>query len=429
MGASVRLGVFTFGSRGDFQPYLALAVALRKRGFDVLLGTNDEHAPMARAYGFDPFFVSGDVQAILGSPEGQAWVASGSNPIHFVRRAMELVKPTLRSICDDTVRMIEEVDAIVYSPIGAGAGVLAARKGIPAVIAGLQPWSLTREFSSPLIGDGKSLGAWGNFLSHWLVEEATWAPIRRIGDRWGVDRFGVSPFPARGPLRQARLDKHPIVYGYSEHVVPRPRDWEDHIDITGYWFLDRLSDYAPPDDLARFLAAGPPPVYVGFGSMTDRDPGGTANVVLETVRRLGVRCVLSSGWMKMHPKELPNNVLVVGSVPHDWLFPQMAAVVHHGGAGTTSAGFRAGVPMVVVPFFADQGFWAERARRLGVAPAGVPKKKLTADRLTRALARTLEDESMRRAAADTGNTIRKERGGERAAERIERIVTNASARA
>ncbi len=200
------------------------------------------------------------------------------------------------------------------------------------------------------------------------------------------------------------------MYGFSPSIVPRPADWGSHVHVTGYWFNDPENGWRPPAELAHFLDAGPPPVYVGFGSMTDRDPAVVARIVLEALEQTGCRAVVLSGWARLPGVTDRPGVHFVENVPHDWLFPKMAAVVHHGGAGTTHAGLRAGAPTVVVPFFTDQPFWGARVAELGVGPRPIPRRELSSDRLATALCRVTRDPVMRARASAIGSRIRAEDG-------------------
>jgi UDP:flavonoid glycosyltransferase YjiC (YdhE family) len=204
--------------------------------------------------------------------------------------------------------------------------------------------------------------------------------------------------------------------------VPRPADWGDPVTVAGYWFLQAPSSFVPPPALARFLECGPTPVYVGFGSMALRDAERVTGVVLDALTLSGMRAVMALGWGGLSPRDLPDSVYALESVPHDWLFPRVAAVVHHGGAGTTAAGLRAGVPSVVVPFILDQFFWANRVARLGVGPPAVPYSRLSAQRLARAIAGAVGEPGIRERAAALGARIRAEDGVGKAVGTIERLI-------
>ncbi len=204
-------------------------------------------------------------------------------------------------------------------------------------------------------------------------------------------------------------------------MIPRPADWPDSLHVTGYWFLDPPAGWEPPRDLLDFLDSGLRPVYVGFGSMLSKKPEETADVVLKALERSGQRGVLSSGWGGLRKNNLPPSVYMVGSIPHGWLFPRMAAVVHHGGAGTTGAGLSAGVSSILTPFFGDQPFWGRKVHELGVGPRPIPRRKLTAEGLAQAIRTAVSDPTILKNAADLGERIRAEDGIARAVAVIEQI--------
>jgi UDP:flavonoid glycosyltransferase YjiC (YdhE family) len=214
----------------------------------------------------------------------------------------------------------------------------------------------------------------------------------------------------------------PCLYGFSPSLIPVPRDWHGAGTVCGYWFLDTDGSWSPPSDLEDFLAAGPPPLYVGFGSMASEDPGRTAGVVLGALQRTGRRAILASGWGGLRSSELPPTVKAVDFVPHDWLFSRVCGAVHHGGAGTTAAALRAGIPSVIVPFFADQFFWAARLNALGMSPPGVPQRELTVDSLAEAIRAITVTPDMRDRCRGIARAIRSERGAETAASAADRYL-------
>jgi sterol 3beta-glucosyltransferase len=221
--------------------------------------------------------------------------------------------------------------------------------------------------------------------------------------------FDLPAAPFFGSDNLPQFQQYPTLYGFSPSVIPKPSDWHN-TEVTGYWFLDAATDWVPPADLMAFLQAGPPPVYIGFGSMGSRKPEETADLVLQAIARTGQRAILLSGWGGLSKADLPETVFMVESVPHSWLFSQVAAVVHHGGAGTTAAGLRAGVPSIVIPFFGDQPFWGQRVAKLGVGPEPIPRKQLTVERLAQAIRTAVTDRGMIRRAADLGAKIQAEDG-------------------
>jgi UDP:flavonoid glycosyltransferase YjiC (YdhE family) len=250
-----------------------------------------------------------------------------------------------------------------------------------------------------------------------------WQPFR-IADKAARKKvLGLPPAPIMGPFKTKPLQMTPILYGYSPSVIPQPKDWEERNRVTGYWFVDEDHDWEPPQALEAFLADGPPPVYVGFGSMTSRNPEKTADIVLKALKKTGQRAVIFSGWGGLRKDDVPPSVFMTEDVPHAWLFPRMAAIVHHGGAGTTASGLRSGVPSILVPFFGDQPFWGQRVADLGVGPQPIPYKKLSVDGLAEAIKIAVENSEMRDLAASLGSKIQAEDGVTCAVEHIQRSLT------
>jgi UDP:flavonoid glycosyltransferase YjiC (YdhE family) len=241
-----------------------------------------------------------------------------------------------------------------------------------------------------------------------------WQGFRSADKLMRRDVLQLPPAPFWGPSYDIDGRLLPILYGFSPSVIPQPPDWDDRIHITGYWFLDQDDGWTPPQSLIDFLQSGPPPVYVGFGSMSTRDPESATRLVLQALAQSNQRGIILSGWGGLHSADLPPSVLMVDSVPFSWLFPRLAGVVHHGGAGTTAAGLRAGVPSLVIPFFGDQPFWGQRVFELGVGPAPIPLRQLTVDRLSEAIHSMVNDPAIRQRASQLGLKIRAEDGVARA---------------
>jgi UDP:flavonoid glycosyltransferase YjiC (YdhE family) len=215
--------------------------------------------------------------------------------------------------------------------------------------------------------------------------------------------------------------RFPILNGFSTQVVPRPADWGDHVHITGYWF-PKDEAWQPPDDLRTFIQSGPPPVFLGFGSMPVRNPKRTTQIFLDALQRSGQRGILHTGWGGVGDTDLPDYVFKIDYAPYDWLFPRMAMIIHHGGSGTTAFGLRAGVPNLIVPFVFDQFFWGERIRALGVGPKPIPHRRLSAERLARAITLAFNDQAMRQQAHRLGQRIQAENGNANALEVIQRYA-------
>jgi sterol 3beta-glucosyltransferase len=230
----------------------------------------------------------------------------------------------------------------------------------------------------------------------------------------------LSPYTSADFYRSLRST--PLLGAYRPSVIPHPPDWPESVHVTGYLYLDSGEEWRPSAELSAFLDGGNDPVYVGFGSMGGREAGRLAALVIEALFASGRRGVLATGWGGLRPESVPDQVFVLDSAPHSWLFPRMAAVVHHGGAGTTAEGLRAGVPNVIVPFILDQPFWGARIRALGVGPDPIPKTKLTAARLAEAISSAVTDERIRSRAAEYGRAVSRETGLENAVNLVSAYV-------
>jgi sterol 3beta-glucosyltransferase len=308
-----------------------------------------------------------------------------------------------------------DADAVVASPLGLFVGrQLAELLGVPLLMASYLPLGTTGAFPSPLISIAPNLGGPANRLTHFLSHQLMWQPFRPAVNEVRRDVFGLPALSRRSMVVEIGNQRWPAVFGYSNHVVPKPADWRGgRTWVTGYWFLEEPG-WEPPAGLVEFLSSGQPPVVVGFGSMALDDAAATATLVSDALSQTRQRGVLMGALAKAG--NLPRHVYAIEWCPHEWLFPQSRVAVHHGGAGTTAAALRAGTPSVVVPFFADQPFWGWRVSALAVGPRPIPRRKLTADLLASAISVAASDQVMRSRAEALGGRIRTEDGVRRAVE-------------
>jgi UDP:flavonoid glycosyltransferase YjiC (YdhE family) len=411
----MHITILAVGSRGDVQPFVALARGIREEGHRVRIATHDIHAPLVGEHGLEFASIRGNPKEIMESLAGQAWLDSGRNPISFWRRFRKLMGEKVEESLDDSLRACEGTQGVIFTFFGSSGYHVAEKMGVPHVMGFLQPFSRTRVFPSTAFPP-LPLGGTYNRLTYRLAEEMAWQTGRGWVNRWRRDSLGLAPLPAWGAFHRFYAGEEPFVYGFSEHVIPRPGDWPDSHQITGYWFLDGEDSWSPPPELLDFLAAGPPPVSIGFGSMAGPQAQSLWGTALEALAITGKRGVLLGGWAGSGEIDLPETVRLLPSAPHDWLFPRVSAVVHHGGAGTTAAGLRAGRPSVVIPFFADQPFWGRRVHALGVGPRPIPRKQLTAQGLADAILQAVHDADMKSHAAALGGKLRAEDGVGRAVE-------------
>jgi sterol 3beta-glucosyltransferase len=324
--------------------------------------------------------------------------------------------PIARQVIRDVREACDGADLIVHSFLMTLVGHLEAReRGLPDVSALMFPVFVpTTSFASPAspwrLPDGGPLLGAVNWLTHRMFSYVFWYTSRAAYGWLRTRTAEILPPLGSWPFTDHNSSAMPVLFGFSPTVIPRPHDWPEHAHVTGYWFLEADACWTPPAELTDFLADGPRPVCVGFGSVRTRERELLWQTVLEALDRSGQRAVLLTGWSGHDSGPLPSGVLALEAVPHDWLLPRMAAAVHHGGAGTTAAALRAGVPAVVVPFTNDQPFWGAVVHRLGAGPAPIPRRRLTPTALATAIDAAVADGHLRARAVELAARIGAEDG-------------------
>jgi sterol 3beta-glucosyltransferase len=417
----MRVTILAPGSRGDVQPYLALSVGLRNAGHDVRLVTTMDHASLVKSYGIELWPIELDVRAALNRDKTSASIEGGGLIASF-REFADIAKKGAEESAKVGLEAARGTDAIVAGFGGVFIGeAIAAKLKIALIQAYNVPLSTTSAYAGALF-PGLNFGGSSRRLSHRLSREAIWMLMRSSGNE---TRRKVFDFPSASffaPTKMPGLAPGRVLYGYSSAILPEMPEWSKQVEVTGFWFSDEPDGWTPPPGLEEFLAAGPKPICIGFGSMSQTAPEEATRLVLAAVEQSGQRAILLSGWGGLTAKEFPKTVFQSDNLPHAWLYPRMKAVVHHGGAGTTAAAFRAGVPAIVVPFHGDQFYWAKLVSSLGVGPEGIPRTRLTAERLGRAMREAASDSAMAERARGLGEKIRAENGVARAVAAMERIV-------
>jgi sterol 3beta-glucosyltransferase len=416
--------ITTFGTRGDIQPFIALGLGLQAAGHSVGLCTSEGYRSFVESNGLPYLHMDNAMLELAQSAIGD---------VPNKREAMGMIQRMSRAMSGmmlDEWQAAQDIqpDVIIYHPKCIGSLHVAEKLGIPAVLSIPLPfYTPTRAFPVPFMANNP-LGERFNRLTY-VMHRFQSAMFSGIINTFRRQTLGL---PAQGRFTNALVrasgEPVPVLYPFSPHVVPVPDDYPPHVHVTGYWFLDHDDGWQPDPALVRFLEAGAPPVYVGFGSMPFQKGAATrTQAVLDALDATQQRALLARGWGGLSASDLPANVMMLDTVPHDWLFPQVAAVVHHGGAGTTAAGLRAGKPTIVCPFLGDQPFWGKVVQGLGVGPAPIPIHKLTAATLTPALTAT-RSSAMQANAAALGEQIRAEDGIGRAVGLIETIAAQTPVR-
>ncbi len=409
----MNITILTYGSRGDVQPFVALALGLQKNGHIVKL---------AAPHKFDDFVTSHGIVFVplAGDPEEISRLINnaGTNPVRVIAAMWNYIFSIAPQVSRSAFPACEGADLIIHSFLFTVGGHSWAREhNIPDVSVQTFPmFAPTREFpnvSAPNIPAGVL-----SYFSHWIATQIFWYG--------GNSGYGPSqranpdiPFPKKiyWPFEDRPYHlRTPLLFAYSPSILPRPSDWNEHVQVMGYFFLAEEM-YQPPVVLSDFLAAGTPPICISFGSMVNRKAKHIDQIVREALKETNNRGIILSGWSSVTNRP-SKDLIYLETVPHDWLLPRCKMVIHHGGAGTTSAGLRAGIPNVVIPFTADQPFWGNRVHAIGVGPKPIPVKKLSVEKLTHAIA-TAELSVVIKQAQLIGQRIRGEDGVKSAVELIE----------
>jgi UDP:flavonoid glycosyltransferase YjiC (YdhE family) len=420
----MQVTILAVGSRGDVQPYLALGKGLQQAGYRVRLGMPANFESLAEKHHLDFVAITPSSQQIMAGPVGRTMITSGENNLAFILNLAKMVGEHAQQSLQAAWQACQGTDVIIFNHFAWMGYHLAEKLNLPSIAAWIYPLNRTRAFpplgTPPWLQFGESF----NKPSYLLYEQLIQYAFNGIFNEWRCT-LDLPPLPRGGIFEHFYRRQTPVLYAYSPNVLPKPDDWSARFVVTGYWFLDRSSEWIPPTALTDFLADGPPPVYVGFGSMISNQSDKLTGMAIEALKQTGQRGILARGWggldISKANQRLTDDIFVIDETPHDWLFPQMAAVVHHGGAGTTSAGLRAGVPSVLIPFSGDQPFWGQRVAALGVGPAAISYKKLSARRLTSAIKTAVSDKTMQRRAADLGQQISSEDGVDKAVKTFEKF--------
>jgi sterol 3beta-glucosyltransferase len=405
--------IYTTGTRGDVAPFIPLAHGLQRAGFAVRLTAGSDFRALIEGAGIAFAPVELDYGALLLSPEIQSLMEKGGGSmlaamLRLFPRAMGMISGAMR----DARQAAPGSDAVLFTANGPWGWHIAQALRVPAIYVTFQPAAPSGEVPCAVALSKPSLPL-VNRLSHLAFMLVTWLPLRGRFNRWRKEELGLPPLGLAPPFP---APDQRLMAAYSPTLSPRPRDWPPLWRTAGHWLADAPPGWRPPAALEAFLDAGPPPLYLGFGSVMIREKTRITEVIRGMLQLTGRRAVVSRGWNLLEEGDLPGQIHLLDPVPHAWLFPRCSMVIHHGGGGTTGAGARSGVPSMAVPYGADQPFWGWRLNQLGAGPAPIPYGKVTAEKLAAAIREAEGDPAMRQAAALLGKRIAAEDGVGRAVE-------------
>lgn len=412
-----RIALATIGTRGDVQPYLALAIALKARGYSVVFGATAEFEQLIKSFDIEYHSLGASIEAFLRQSNFEKAMSQSMliNGPALLRQGQRIVDAAARRAW----LMAQGADVILLN-MNVSFGIdIAEALDIPAIMLALQPLNTTSEF--PFCAyDGPDFGRTFNRITHavTVVQQAYYDLPRNKLRR---ELMGLERRKRGGFFKDTKGHNLTTLYAYSPIVSPRPRDWPKTAIVTGYWQLPDNSGWEPSAEFRAFLEAGSKPVYIGFGSMPFGAERNT-RILREAMEKWGGRAVVARGWGGINPEDLPDTVFAFSNAPHDKLFKHVAGVVHHGGAGTTSAGLHAGRPTFVVPQTVDQPYWGRRVHDLGCGPVPVRLRKLTPDILANALADLTTNPEYAKNAAAVAEKLATEDGFGKAIKHVERVM-------
>ena len=432
MKRSLRIVLLVVGSTGDLYPILALGKGLQASGHTVTIATQRIFQNTVLEMGLNFALLSGNHQAFLQSDEGKRFILGKYGLFESFKR----FKDELAKHLEEALDICQEAEAVGFAGISYWPISMLEKLDVPCFFLPLFPINPTRQF--PWLGfdrvDCKPSLIKGlmNLFGYYAIEFAIWHRYRGVINTFRKESLQLSPVPWLGyrfypPLRK-KMQDIPLIYRFSPQLLAAASDWADRPPtyITGFFFVAHQQTYDPPVELTEFINAGPPPIYIGFGSMVSLDPMGLTQIIIKAVEHMGKRAVLLSGWAELGQQELPNSIFLIDAVPHDWLFPQMSVIVHHGGSGTIAAAMKAGIPQVTVPFVFDQLPFGQRLTALGVSPEPIPYRQLSAKALATHIMIAETDQEMAARAKAIAQHIRAEDGVQKAIDILSTHFTNTS---
>ncbi|XP_047310975.1 sterol 3-beta-glucosyltransferase UGT80A2-like isoform X2 [Impatiens glandulifera] len=406
----MQIVILIVGTRGDVQPFIAIGKRLQDYGHRVRLATHANFKDFVLIAGLEFYPLGGDPKVLAEyMVKNKGFLPSGPSEIPVQRHQLKEIIFSLPSACkepDPATGIPFKADAIIANPPAYGHVHVAEALKIPLHVFFTMPWTPTSEFPHPL---SRVRQPAGYRLSYQIVDSLIWLGIRDMINDLRKKKLKLRPVTYLSGS-QGSESNAPHGYIWSPDLVPKPKDWGPKVDVVGFCFLDLASNYEPPQPLVDWLKTGSKPIYIGFGSLPVQGPEKMTQIIVQALEITGQRGIINKGWGGLGDLKEPKDfVYTLDNVPHDWLFLQCAAVVHHGGAGTTAAGLKAACPTTIVPFFGDQPFWGERVHARGVGPPPIPVEEFSLQKLVDAITYML-DPKVKERALELAKKMEKEDG-------------------
>ncbi|RAR43883.1 glycosyltransferase [Paenibacillus sp. MDMC362] len=413
----MKIKLLTIGTRGDVQPFIALARGLQNNGHDVVICTSQDFEGFVRGHGVGFGPIQANIMKLAQSAEGKRML--GSNPLEIMKQMKKLIYPMMQQMLDDLWTASQDADCLIYHPKAFAGYDIAQKLNIPVFAAHPIPIIVpTGAFTNPILPF--------TFRNRWLNEKSyhlnrfMLLSFKKMLNTWRRDTLHLPPRSLFSDDLHVNGRDIPVLYGCSPSIIPFDPKWKDRVCMEGFWFLED-TDWDPPRELESFIASGSSPIVISYSSMPLKHPDHVLEMTMQALRQTGQRGIILVGWSGMQVSgNGAENILCIQEAPHAWLFPRAAGVIHHGGAGTTAAVLRAGKPMTISPFNADQPFWAKRIYELGVSTKPIPEKSMSVASLAERIAELTSDSTLTANVMALSDKISEERGVDRTVEFIER---------
>lgn len=415
----MRIVILAFGTWGDIRPNVLIGQALQERGYEVIVIASTGFEDWVKAHHLDyvPLYVN--IQDIIDQLSTDTL-----NFFQEYKAIRELLSPAMLHLGVEVAEVLQEGDIFLTHESGVSilSGVIESRK-IKTIRVNFQPLHPTQAFPSPGVPkfpDWLPMQSMINKLTYSIILRTQWSLLGSRGNELRKNHLNMKKITWKQYLKTS--EKIPSITCVSQHVIPRPFDWHENYHMTGFLF-DHEDSWTPPTDLSDFINTGEAPIYIGFGNMDDPNPEKTMETLFDAINRSGQRAIILSGWAGIGSANIPDNVYILKYAPHSWLFPHMSAIVHHGGAGTTAAALRSGIPSIIVPHNGDQPFWGNHVYQLGAGAKPIPRNKLTAENLSTAIHEVTSSQSIGESVKEIGVRIRSEDSIQNALSVIEDVIT------